>query len=157
MIFLKIYFRQIIKDHVGILRLRWHAAHEKDRKLKINRKDFKVTPWTVVCSNHFTAGYYSHAGCTIPTLFMKGYDVPDLSSHLPSALIMYFGRGTMMNQVILNQSIPHQCMITATLRLFQFHLLESILLYSLVVVLTAVKKLTNWKKMRINYLRKSCL
>ena len=62
-------------DHVK--NLRWHAPSQKDQKLwekQINRKDFKVSKWTVVCSNHFAAGYYSDV-CNIPTLCMKGYDV----------------------------------------------------------------------------------
>ena len=31
-----------------------------------------MSKWTVVCSNHFAAGYYSDT-CNIPTLYMKGY------------------------------------------------------------------------------------
>lgn len=67
-------FRHIIKDHVGILR--WHRARAEDRKFwekQINRRDFKVTASTVVCSNHFAAGYYNNDTCRIPTLYMKGY------------------------------------------------------------------------------------
>ena len=73
-----IYFRHVVKDHVNILR--WHTPQSaKDQKLwenQINRKNFKVTKWTVVCSNHFAAGYYSSTGCNVPTLYMKGYDEP---------------------------------------------------------------------------------
>lgn len=67
-----LFFRQIIKDHVGILR--WHRARDTDKRAwekQINRKDFKMTNSTVVCSNHFAAGYYN--ACNIPTLYLKGY------------------------------------------------------------------------------------
>ena len=36
--------------------------------------NFKVTLSTKVCSNHFAAGYCSDS-CSVPTLFLKGYDV----------------------------------------------------------------------------------
>ena len=64
-------FRHIIKDHVGILR--WHRARAEDRKFwekQINRRDFKVTASTVLCSNHFAAGYYNNDTCRIPTLYV---------------------------------------------------------------------------------------
>ena len=66
-----------MKEHVGILR--WHRPRKEDRKSwekQINRKDFKMSNSTVVCSNHFTAGYYSDV-CNIQTLFMKGYAETD--------------------------------------------------------------------------------
>lgn len=75
-----IIFRQIKKDHVGTLR--WHRARTNDRKAwekQINRKDFKISNSTVVCSNHFSAGYYSDV-CNVPTLFMKGYTDSDTDS-----------------------------------------------------------------------------
>lgn len=69
------HFSLVKKDHVNVLR--WHAPRsEKDRKQwekNISRKNFKVSMYTVVCSNHFAAGYYSSSGCNAPTLFMKGY------------------------------------------------------------------------------------
>ena len=37
--------------------------------------NFKMSMSTKVCSNHFAAGYCS-SECRIPTLFLKGYDVP---------------------------------------------------------------------------------
>ena len=37
--------------------------------------NFKMSMSTKVCSNHFAAGYCS-IECRIPTLFLKGYDVP---------------------------------------------------------------------------------
>ena len=37
--------------------------------------NFKMSMSTNVCSNHFAAGYCS-SECRIPTLFLKGYDVP---------------------------------------------------------------------------------
>ena len=69
-------YRQIKSDHVGWLR--WHKAKECDvkgwiRQISLYRKDFKFTKNTRVCSNHFSAGYYSDH-CNIPTLHMKGYD-----------------------------------------------------------------------------------
>ncbi|XP_065681498.1 uncharacterized protein LOC101235272 [Hydra vulgaris] len=67
------------KDHVGILR--WYTARTlQDMKLwekMLNRQGgFKMTMCTKVCSNHFAAGYCSDV-CSIPTLFLKGYDVKD--------------------------------------------------------------------------------
>ena len=70
-------FRHVIMDHVK--NLRWHTAQQKDQKTwekQINRKGFKVSKWTVVCSNHFSAGYYSPDSCNVPTLYMKGYNAP---------------------------------------------------------------------------------
>ena len=37
--------------------------------------NFKMSMSTKVCSNHFAAGYCS-SECRIPSLFLKGYDVP---------------------------------------------------------------------------------
>lgn len=68
-------FRHIIMDHVK--NLRWHSPRPKDQKLwekQINRHNFKISKWTVLCSNHFAAGYYSDI-CNVPTLYMKGYHV----------------------------------------------------------------------------------
>ena len=44
---------------------------EKWEKL-LNRKEFKVTSSTKVCSNHFQAGYRSKE-CPNPKLYLKGY------------------------------------------------------------------------------------
>ncbi|CAB3995534.1 Hypothetical predicted protein [Paramuricea clavata] len=64
----------MIKPHVGILRF-YSPKTQKDivkwRKL-LNRKPFKVTSNTKVCSNHFQAGYRSEE-CPNPTLYLKGY------------------------------------------------------------------------------------
>ncbi len=66
--------KQVIKPHVGILRF-YSPKTQKDivkwRKL-LNRKHFKVTSNTKVCSNHFQAGYRSEE-CPNPTLYLKGY------------------------------------------------------------------------------------
>lgn len=67
-------FRHVVMDHVK--NLRWHSPSLKDTRSwekQINREGFKVSKWTVVCSNHFVAGYYSDM-CNVPTLYMKGYD-----------------------------------------------------------------------------------
>ncbi|CAB4002282.1 nuclease HARBI1 [Paramuricea clavata] len=66
--------KQMIKPHVGILRF-YLPKTQKDivkwRKL-LNRKHFKVTSNTKVCSNHFQAGYRSEE-CPDPKLYLKGY------------------------------------------------------------------------------------
>ncbi len=66
--------KQVIKPHVGILRF-YSPKTQKDivkwRKL-LNRKHFKVSSNTKVCSNHFQAGYRSEE-CPNPTLYLKGY------------------------------------------------------------------------------------
>ena len=66
--------KQMIKPHVGILRF-YSPKTQKDivkwRKL-LNRKHFKVTSNTKVCSNHFQAGYRSEE-CSNPKLYLKGY------------------------------------------------------------------------------------
>ena len=51
----------------------------------INRGgDFKVrVKRTKVCSNHFSAGYYN-PDCPVPTLFMRGYDVPCRTRKAPT-------------------------------------------------------------------------
>ena len=88
-------FRHIIKDHVGILR--WHRARAEDRKSwekQINRQDFKVTASTVVCSNHFAAGYYNNDTCRIPTLYMKGYSDDVESKRKPPRLRETFANPT---------------------------------------------------------------
>lgn len=68
--------KQKIQPHVGILR--FYSPLSKNDKSKwekmINRKEYKVTMDTKVCSNHFTLGYHCKESCRIPTLFMKGYD-----------------------------------------------------------------------------------
>ena len=43
---------------------------------QINRQNFKISPSTVVCSNHFVSGYYNNS-CNVPTLFMKDYTTDD--------------------------------------------------------------------------------
>ena len=76
--FLFFLFRNIVKQHVGILR--WHTpkteADMKKWEKVLNRGgNFKMSMLTKVCSNHFVAGYCS-SECRIPTLFLKGYNVP---------------------------------------------------------------------------------
>lgn len=68
------FFRQIKKSHVGVLR--WHRPREEDKRSwekQLNRLNFNITKSTVVCSNHFAAGYYN-SECKVPTLYMKGYN-----------------------------------------------------------------------------------
>ena len=60
--------------------LRWHtpkteADMRKWEKVLNRGGNFKMSMPTKVCSNHFAAGYCS-SECSIPTLFLKGYDVP---------------------------------------------------------------------------------
>ena len=71
-------FRDIVKQHVGILR--WHtpkteADMRKWEKLLNRGGNFKMRMSTKVCSNHFAASYRS-GEYRIPTLFLKGCDVP---------------------------------------------------------------------------------
>ena len=48
---------------------------KKWKKVLNSGGNFKMCMSTKVCSNHFAAGYCS-SECRIPTLFLKGYDVP---------------------------------------------------------------------------------
>ena len=50
--------KQVICSHVGVLRFYSPLNHQNTRKWDklINRKDFKTTKNTKVCSNHFVAG-----------------------------------------------------------------------------------------------------
>ena len=62
--------------------MRWHRPREEHKRSwekQLNRLNFKITNSTVVCSNHFTAGYYN-SDCPIPSLNMKGYDNEDDSN-----------------------------------------------------------------------------
>ena len=57
----------------------------------INRKDFKVTMSTKVCSNHFSLGYRCKESCRTPTLYMKGYEEkPESGNRRPAPRV----RGT---------------------------------------------------------------
>ena len=63
----------IVKDHVT--ELKWHYCPPKSRRLwerLLNRKHFRITGNTRVCSNHFVLGrpYGQHLH---PCLFMRGY------------------------------------------------------------------------------------
>ena len=49
---------------------------KKPKTTKTLPQKFKVNLSTKVCSNHFTAGYMSDV-CSIPTLYLKGYDQGD--------------------------------------------------------------------------------
>ncbi|XP_046844577.1 uncharacterized protein LOC124438460 [Xenia sp. Carnegie-2017] len=76
--------KYIVSDHVGILRF-FSPKNAKDKSAwqkLINRKNFKVTTNTKVCSNHFLAGYRSE-GCPNPTLYLKGYQSKETSKRLP--------------------------------------------------------------------------
>ena len=69
---------QVVFPHVGLLRF-YSPLNAKARnrwQKLINRKDFKVTGNTKVCSNHFAAGYRCKE-CPDPTLYMKGYETKD--------------------------------------------------------------------------------
>ena len=71
-------FRSIVKQRVGILRYhtpKTGADMKKWEKVLNRGGNFKMSMSTKVCSNHFAAGYCS-SECRIPTLFLKGYDVP---------------------------------------------------------------------------------
>ena len=68
--------KQQILSYVGILRF-YSPLSKKDKLMwekMINRKDFKVTMSTKVCSNHFSLGYHCKESCKTPTLYMKGYE-----------------------------------------------------------------------------------
>ena len=68
--------KRFVSSHVGLLRF-YSPLNEKDKskwQKLINRKDFKVTGSTKVCSNHFVSGYRSK-DCADPTLYMKGYEI----------------------------------------------------------------------------------
>ena len=67
--------KQVVLPHVGILRF-YSPLNRKDVgkwERLLNRRDFKVTLSTKVCSNHFAGGYRSKE-CPNPTLHLKGYD-----------------------------------------------------------------------------------
>ncbi|XP_028404033.1 uncharacterized protein LOC114526650 [Dendronephthya gigantea] len=76
--------KQFVCSHVGVLR--FHCPRNAKERAKwqnlINRKDFKVTGNTKVCSNHFVAGYRCKE-CPNPTLYMKGYKVKKDKKRLP--------------------------------------------------------------------------
>ena len=68
--------KQKILSHVGVLRF-YSPLSKKDKLMwekLINRKDFKMTMSTKVCSNHFSLGYRCKESCRSPTLYMKGYE-----------------------------------------------------------------------------------
>ena len=63
--------------------LRWHtpkteADMRKWEKVLNGGCNFKMSMSTKVCSSHFAAGYCS-SEYNIPTLFLKGHDVPSSS------------------------------------------------------------------------------
>ena len=67
--------KQVVLPHVGILRF-YSPLNRKDVgkwERLLNRRDFKVTLSTMVCSSHFAGGYRSKE-CPNPTLHLKGYD-----------------------------------------------------------------------------------
>ncbi len=71
--------KQFVCPHVGQLRF-FSPRNAKDKtkwQKLINRKDFKVTGSTKVCSNHFASGYRCKE-CPDPTLYMKGYETKNL-------------------------------------------------------------------------------
>ena len=69
--------KQKILRHVGVLR--FYSPKNKQDVLSwaraINRKKFKVTMGTKVCSNHFVQGYrIGNSHSRAQPVFMKGYD-----------------------------------------------------------------------------------
>ena len=72
--------KQKILRHVGVLR--FYSPKNKQDVLSwaraINRKKFKVTMGTKVCSNHFVQGYrIRNSHSRAQPVFMKGYDCED--------------------------------------------------------------------------------
>ena len=68
--------KQFVCSHVGLLRF-YSPLNAKDKskwQKLLNRKDFKVTGSTKVCSNHFVSGYRSK-DCPDPTIYLKGYEI----------------------------------------------------------------------------------
>ena len=77
--------KQVVLPDVGILRF-YSPKSQKDIvkwERLINRRDFKVTLNTKVCSNHFKAGYRSKE-CPNPTLYLKGYSTDKSVKRRPS-------------------------------------------------------------------------
>ena len=69
-------YRNIIKDHVGLLR--WHLPKSETNVKKWEKAlcrggDFKMKMATKFCSNHFTAGYCPYI-CRVPTFYLRGYE-----------------------------------------------------------------------------------
>ena len=61
------------KDHTSLAQFSIKNRHANMGKMLNRGKSFKMSISTKVCSNHFAAGYCSDV-CTIPTLFLKGYE-----------------------------------------------------------------------------------
>ena len=77
--------KQLVLPHGGILRF-YSPKSQKDVgkwERLLNRRDFKVTLSTKVCSNHFKAGYRSKE-CANPTLYLKGYSTDKSTKRRPS-------------------------------------------------------------------------